>query len=84
MIARTESTGAVNGGSEAYYKEAGVMKKEWLTARDEHVRETHKAIEGEEVPTNADFSNGLAYPGDMKGAADEIVNCRCTIKPVVR
>lgn len=83
MIARTESVGAVNGGSNIYYEQAGVKKKEWLTAHDEHVRESHKKIDGEIVLLNNDFSNGLAYPGDMKGEGEDIINCRCTILPKV-
>ncbi len=41
LIARTESTGAINGGTITYLDVAGIPKKKWLTANDEHVRETH-------------------------------------------
>jgi HK97 family phage portal protein len=83
LIARTETVGAVNGGSSLYYKTEGIQKKEWLTARDANVRETHQHLEGEVVAMSQDFSNGLSYPGDQKGEPEEVCNCRCTILPVV-
>lgn len=84
MIARTETVGAVNGGSELYYESEGVSEKEWLTARDELVRESHQRLEGESVNVGKSFSNGLDYPGDQKGGPEEVINCRCTILPVVK
>jgi len=83
MIARTETVGAVNGGSQLYYDSEGVQKKEWLTARDEHVRDAHKVLDGQVVATKSSFSNGLDYPGDQKGDAGEVINCRCTLLPVI-
>lgn len=84
MIARTETTGAVNGGSQLYYEEEGVKQKKWLTSHDEHVRETHRQIDGQTVPLGQKFDNGLMFPGDMDGEAKDIVNCRCTMVPVVK
>lgn len=81
-IARTETTGALNGGSSIYYEEAGVKFKRWLTAGDEAVRETHIQIDGEQRLLGERFSNGLLYPGD-DGPAAEAINCRCTVEPVV-
>lgn len=80
MIARTESTGSINGGSEIYYREAGFSRKQWITARDEHVRESHKRLHGKIVGLNEKFSNGLDYPGG-EGPAEEVINCRCSILP---
>lgn len=83
MIARTETVGAVNGGSQIYYESEGVQKKEWLTARDEHVRDAHRVLEGQVVAIKSSFSNGLDYPGDQKGDAGESINCRCTLLPII-
>jgi SPP1 gp7 family putative phage head morphogenesis protein len=83
MIARTETVGAVNGGSQIYYESEGVQKKEWLTARDENVRDSHRAVDGQVVAVKASFSNGLDYPGDQKGDPGESINCRCTLLPVL-
>lgn len=81
-IARTEVIGSSNGGQQIYYEEAGVKKKEWITARDSEVRESHQAIDGETVDIDKNFSNGLDHPGG-DGPAEEVINCRCTIVPVI-
>lgn len=79
LIARTESTGALNGGTAEYFAEVGVGKV-WLTARDGSVRDSHAAMDGEKAAANGVFSNGLAYPGDPAAAdAAEVCNCRCTV-----
>lgn len=84
VIARTETAGAVNAGSNLYYAEAGIEKKRWVTAGDELVRESHRSIDGETQFPEDKFSNGLNYPGDQEANdASEVVNCRCTISPVV-
>jgi len=81
LIARTETTGAINGGSVLYYEESGVEKLEWLTARDELVRLTHQ-IEGETAIVGQRFSNGLDFPGG-DGPPEEVCNCRCNVAPVL-
>jgi len=84
VIARTETAGAVNAGTNLYYTEVGIEKKRWVTAGDELVRESHRKIDGETQYPEDRFSNGLAYPGDQEsGDAGEVVNCRCTISPVL-
>lgn len=82
MIARTETTGSVNGGSTLYYDAVGVEKKEWLSAQDGNERPSHQAVNGEVVRTNQVFSNGLDFPGG-DGPAEEVINCRCTVTPVI-
>ena len=80
LIARTESTGALNGGTAEYGAELNATKT-WLTARDSEVRASHAALDGETVGANESFSNGLSYPGDPEAftEAEEVCNCRCTI-----
>jgi len=29
------------------------------------------------------FSNGLMYPGELGGPAEEVINCRCTYTGVI-
>lgn len=82
-IARTETSGAVNGGTEIYYRESGVERKKWVTAGDESVRESHRKMDGEIVDVEDRFSNGLHFPSDQEGEAGEVINCRCTIVPVI-
>jgi SPP1 gp7 family putative phage head morphogenesis protein len=85
LIARTESAGAVNGGSMLYYENEGVEKKQWITAHDEHVRDSHRACEQQgAIPIHATFKNGLMFPSDQSnGDAGEVCNCRCSLLPVV-
>ena len=83
MIARTETVGAANFGSQESYEQAGVEEKEWLATLDDRVRDSHAALDGDVVGLNETFNNGLAYPGDPTGDAGEIINCRCTLVPVV-
>lgn len=81
IIARTEITGAMNGGTMVAFKQAGVTKKQWTTSHDDSVRVSHKAIDGHKVGIDQVFSNGVDYPGG-NGPADEVINCRCNITPV--
>lgn len=80
-IARTEVVGASNRGAMELYTENGVEQVEWVSSRDEKVRETHQ-IDGEVTGTGDTFSNGLEFPGDPDGAPEEVINCRCTVAPV--
>ena len=95
-IARTESTRAVSAGSIEAMKEAearGVkLQKQWISARDGNVRDTHKprpdgtGLDGQKVAVGEDFvspsgatGNG---PGEM-GRGEEDINCRCVAVPFV-
>lgn len=83
-IAQTEVIGATNSGQLDAYREAGFEGKEWITARDEKVRESHQ-IEGQKVLATESFTTRsgarLQYPGDRSSGApaSEIINCRCTV-----
>lgn len=82
-IARTETLTAVSIGQSSMMNQAGQaikgLKKAWVTAQDEDVRDTHKSVNGEIRDYDQDFSNGLRYPRDTKGDAGETINCRCTL-----
>lgn len=51
--------------------------KTWVTGRNP--RPAHAAMNGETVPVNTEFSNGLKYPGS-RGPADEVAGCNCSIR----
>src|SRR5690606_3960274 len=83
-IARTELGMAMNTGHDIGARQAAeefglTLEKGWASARDDRVRDTHAALHGEFVPMNEAFSNGLMYPGDPDGPAEEVVNCRCVL-----
>jgi hypothetical protein len=44
-------------------------------------REWHEDMDGEVVPVDEPFSNGLMYPGDPDGDAEEVINCGCDMVP---
>lgn len=84
LIARTETHGAANFGADVAARETGLtLRKEWVSAADERTRESHAAADGETVGMDDAFSNGLMYPGDPSGDADEVINCRCSISHTV-
>ena len=44
----------------------------------------HLALDQVVVPIGTQFANGLRYPLDPRGEADQIINCRCDIVPAGR
>ena len=89
-IARTESTRAVSAGSIEAMKEAearGVrMQKEWVSARDGNVRDSHMDMDGDRVAVGEEFRSPSGAtgngPGEMGRGAEDI-NCRCVAVPFV-
>jgi len=82
-IARTEVLSSYNYASQAAYVDAGIEKNEWLATKDSRVRDSHAALDGQIRKIGEEFSNGLVAPGDISGPANEVINCRCTLLPVV-
>lgn len=85
--ARTAMTSAHSLGKlKGYERAAGMgidVEKQWLAALDSRTRGSHRHLDGEVVGLDAEFSNGLRYPGDPDGPGSEIYNCRCTLVPVI-
>lgn len=82
MLARTDLNSLANGGSVMAASMAGLEFKQWLTAEDDRVRETHMEADGQVVPIDQQFDVGgesLDYPGDPAGSDEEVCNCRCTV-----
>lgn len=92
-IARTEVIAASNAGSIQGALSTGLaIKKVWLATKTGHTRESHmlmdrKAVDMQEyfdVPiiSNSGIVEGsekLMHPGDPKGSAGNVINCRCTV-----
>lgn len=76
-IARTETAQTVNGTRGLAFQAEGVENHQWSTSRDEVVRASHIAQEGEIRRVGELFPNGLRWPSDILGPAKEVVNCRC-------
>lgn len=85
--ARTAMTSAHSLGKlKGYERAAGMgidIEKQWLAALDSRTRGSHRHLDGEVVGLDAEFSDGLKYPGDPDGPASEVYNCRCTLVPVI-
>ncbi len=79
VIARTEVHSAVNNGTIEGYRQANMPIKIWVSVMDGATRDTHAMLDGQEVPIDKPFSNGLMFPGDPRGSAEETINCRCQI-----
>ena len=89
-IARTESNTAANfSATQAYESNGFEMDKVWISANDSRVRRTppdkydHQDLNGKRVDPDKPFitSRGekLMFPGDKKGSAGNVVNCRCSV-----
>jgi len=85
MIARTEGNALANRGKSLAVKASGIITtKEWITMRDDRVRDAHIVMDGNEVPETANFSvsgYNMYLPGDSSQGAplSLIANCRCTV-----
>lgn len=96
-IARTESTRAVSGGSQVYLEQQvreGVIdprqiRREWIYTRDSKTRDAHVQVPSmnpDGVALTERFMTplgALRFPGDPDGAAENTINCRCTVFPRV-
>lgn len=82
-IARTEGhriqTTASMDAMEAAKEKGADVVKQWDATLDSRTRESHAQVDGEIRELDKPFSNGLMYPGDPRGGAGEVVNCRCAI-----
>ncbi|KKN69839.1 hypothetical protein LCGC14_0436630 [marine sediment metagenome] len=92
-VARTEATRSVSAGTDQAYTQIEAdpeldieIRKQWLSARDGSVRDTHRGLDGQEVPAGAVFTTSkgdtATSPGHF-GVASEDINCRCTTIPIV-
>lgn len=86
VIARTEIIGCLNGGVLQAWKQSDVVAgKEWISALDNRVRETHAEAHGQMVGIDDEFTVGACAgqsPGDT-GCAEEDIQCRCTMAAVL-
>lgn len=89
-IAQTETNSAANFGNLEGYKQSGVVEgKEWIAGSD--ARPTHQEAAARysgdgAIPLDEDFQVGAGRgpgPGNI-GLAEEDINCRCAMLPVVR
>ncbi len=84
-IARTEMTNAAAIGAEfaaKQYTGTSQLYKIWNHYAIGDFRENHKAVNKKFVKVGLDFTVGgqkMSKPGDPRGGASEVINCRCNI-----
>jgi SPP1 gp7 family putative phage head morphogenesis protein len=82
-IVRTEVTGIMNkarlDASKKAESEGIKLLKVWVATLDDRTRDRHVEINGETVPLDRPFSNGLMQPGEQKGDPVNFINCRCSM-----
>lgn len=66
------------GMVEAARQTRPAARKRWQV-NSGNPRSSHAAVNGEEVPIDDDFSNGLKWPGSFNGDVDEVANCQCSV-----
>lgn len=73
------ATSVLEAARHKAFSQAGpIVNKIWNTVEDEHVRKTHRRVDGDEVPITKSFHVGawqMDYPGDPKGGIEERINC---------
>lgn len=86
MFARTAMTGAQNAGRQQCMEDTANMgvdtHKKWVATLDRRTRDSHRHLDGQEVPYNEDFESdhgAIRYPGDPEADPAEVFNCRCTM-----
>lgn len=86
--ARTLTTAAENSGRldsyERLEEEGIIMKKVWIATADDRTRESHLAMDGQEVDIDEPFVDGdnneLMYPADPTAEPETVYNCRCSMR----
>jgi hypothetical protein len=93
--ARTSMTSAENMGRNESHRRItsqGInMVKRWSATYDARTRDTHRLLDNTTANEKGEFGEGILdklgeplmeFPGDPKGAAAEIYNCRCRLNVV--
>ncbi len=77
-IARSKVTTAANFGSQEAAKQGGLKSKTWQV-NSGNPREDHAALDGTTVAIGELFPNGMRWPGDPSGGAEQVANCQCSV-----
>lgn len=91
-VARTETIGAVNAGvfrsAELEAEQRGDVApfKVWISTDDKRTRPSHVEADQQRTLMREPFRVGgaqLLFPGDPRGPGNEVINCRCSLLPIV-
>jgi HK97 family phage portal protein len=78
QIAASRVTTASVFGSQEAATQGGLRTKTWQV-NSANPRQEHALMDGETVPIGELFSNGMKWPGDPAGGADNNANCQCSV-----
>ena len=85
IIADQETVMTLETGHYDMMQKSGATTKTWHHRPQKNPRDgsdggpNHVKMDGETVPIDARFSNGLRYPCDPEGPARETIKCRCYV-----
>jgi len=82
LIAQQETYNSLSAANFDAMQDGGTQRHKWVTRGDGDVRPSHKRMNGEVRQVGEPFSNGLLYPRDPNGSAEETMKCRCWTLPV--
>jgi HK97 family phage portal protein len=78
LIATGRVTALSNFGSQEGARQGNLRTKTWKT-NSGNPRPSHARMNGETVGIRETFSNGLRWPGDPRGSAEETAGCQCSV-----
>ncbi len=79
QIAHTKVTAAAGFGGHRGAEVGGAKTKTWRV-NSGNPRSQHRAMAGATVEIARNFANGMKWPGDYAGGADDVANCRCSLR----
>jgi hypothetical protein len=90
-IAATSTTTAFETAQDQAWSESDVVGSSWLSQRDSRVSEGHFEADGQRRQLGQPFlvrrtfeaaKEQMLHPGDPEARASNVVNCRCTRRPL--
>lgn len=91
-VAATSTTTAFEAAQDRAWRSQGVEASSWLSQRDGRVSEGHFEADGQRKMLGTPFEvrrtfnkpkEELMHPGDPEGRASNVVNCRCSRRPLL-
>ena len=77
-IAMSRTTTLANFGTLNAARQGGLKTKTWHVT-SANPRPSHARMGGATVGIRELFSNGMMWPGDPRGGADEVAGCTCSV-----
>lgn len=78
LIATAVAGFAVREAAAQIAQREGITPTKTWVVNSKSPRSSHASMNGESVPINEPFSNGMQFPGDY-GDVDEVAGCQCSI-----